>query len=147
MLDEVRPPQQRKPRFRRAPEGHIQITERDVEILLHVFRHRFLRSTHLAALVGGGQGLVRRLGLLYHHHYLDRPREQIDFYSRVGSKPMVYALGNKGADLLAEMYHVPRGKFDWTAKNRAVGPVFLDHTLLVADFMVALEASCRRTAP
>ncbi len=58
-------------------------------------------------------------------------KEQIDFYSRVGSKPMVYALGNKGADLLAELYHVPRGKFD------------LDHTLLVADFMVAIEASCR----
>ena len=145
MLTQTQPIAKRKPRFRRAPEGHIQLTERDIEILLAVFRHRFLRSTHIAALVGGGQGLIRRLGVLYHHHFLDRPREQIEFYQYAGSKPMVYAIGNRGADLLAEAFAVPRGKIDWTSKNRDIGPIFLDHTLLVADVMVAFEAACQKS--
>ena len=138
-----RTPGQRKKRFRREPEGRLQITERDLALLRHVFRHRFLRSTHLQALVGGGQGLLRRLAELYHHAFLDRPREPIEFYAHAGSKPMVYALGNQGAKVLAEHGGIPRGKIDWTAKNRGIGPLFLDHTLLVADVMVALELACR----
>lgn len=138
-----RPPGKRKKRFRREPEGRLQITERDMDIIRQVFRHRFLRSTHLQALFGGGQGLLRRLAELYHHAFLDRPREPIEFYAHAGSKPMVYALGNQGANLLSEYCGVPRGKIDWTAKNRTLGPLFLDHTLLVADVMVALELACR----
>lgn len=136
--------QQRKPRFRREPEGHIQLTERDLAILQHVHRHRFLRSTHLLRLLDGGQELIRRLCLLYHHQYLDRPREQIDFYSYAGSRPLVYAIGNKGADALNQVAGIPRGKVDWTAKNRSIGTLFLNHSLLVADFMVALEVACRQ---
>jgi hypothetical protein len=34
---------------------------------------------------------------------------------------------------------------DWSEKNRSVGRVFLEHTLLVADVMVAIELACRRT--
>jgi len=76
-----RPPGKRKKRFRREPEGRLQITERDLDIIRQVFRHRFLRSTHLQALFGGGQGLLRRLAELYHHAFLDRPREPIEFYT------------------------------------------------------------------
>lgn len=133
----------RKKRFRREPDGLIQVTERDLAILRHICRHRFLRSTHLQALVGGGQGLLRRLAALYHHGYLDRPREQIEFYQNAGSKPMVYALGNKGADLLAAHDGLSRGKVNWTAKNHSLGPMFLEHTLLIAEVMVALELACR----
>jgi len=61
------------------------------------------------------------------------------FYSRAGSKPMVYALGNKGADLLSEVDGIPRGKVDWTAKNHTLGPLFLEHTLLVSEVMVAMR--------
>ncbi len=136
-------PGRRKKRFRREPEGALQITERDLSIVRQVCRHRFLRSTHLQALVGGGQGLLRRLAALYHHGYLDRPREQIEFYQNAGSKPMVYALGNQGADLLAAHDGLPRGKVNWTAKNHALGPLFLEHTLLIAEVMVALELACR----
>ncbi len=137
-------PGKRKRRFRRQPDGHIQLTERDAAIIQAVYRHRFLRSTHILALFDGGQGLVRRLAELYHHAYLDRPREQIEFYQNAGSKPMVYALGNKGADFLAQHCGVARGKIDWTAKNHGIRTLFLEHTLLVADVMVAVELACRR---
>jgi len=132
-------------RFQRTP-GQIkqfQLTERDFEIIRHVSRHRFLRSTHIMALLNGSaQQILRRLQLLYHAGYLDRPREQIEYYQQ-GSKPMAYGLGNKGAALLAQQDGIPRGKLDWTAKNREVGPVFLHHTLAVADCMVALEVAYR----
>lgn len=138
-----RAPGERRKRFRREPEGRIQITERDLAILQQVFRHRFLRSTHLQALFGGQQVFLRRLAELYHHGFLDRPREPIEFYACAGSKPMVYALGNKGADLLRDHCGLPRGKVNWAEKNQGIGPLFLDHTLLVADVMVALELACR----
>ena len=68
----------RKPRFRRAPEiAPIQLTERDRMIVRCVFQHRFLRSWQIAALVGGSkQAVLRRLQLLFHHGYLERPRAQ-----------------------------------------------------------------------
>jgi hypothetical protein len=67
---------------------------------------------------------------------------QLDFYER-GSEPMVYALGNRGADLLAREDGVPRGKVNWTAKNSNATRAFLRHTLLVADLMVGLELGAR----
>jgi hypothetical protein len=135
---------ERKPRFKRVAVENIEITERDVEIVRQVAKHRFLRSTHITALVpGSAQTTIRRLQLLYHHQILDRPREQIDYYNPIGSKAIVYGLGNKGADLLAERMEYLRGKINWAAKNKSVGPIFLEHTLLTADFMVALEVACR----
>lgn len=139
------PKYERKPRFKRVPVENIALTERDVAICRHVYRHRFLRSTHLAALLGGSQQMiVRRLQLLYHHGYLDRPMEQLLSYHYEGSKPLVYGLGNKGADVLAHEAGIPRGKINWTAKNRAAGPIFLEHTLLTADVMVAFEVACQK---
>jgi hypothetical protein len=138
--------QRRKPRFKREPTGRIEVTERDVEIIRQVYKHRFLRSTHIVALINASrQTTLRRLQLLYHHGYLDRQREQIEFYTRAGSKPITYGLGGKGADLLTRHLAIPRGKVDWTAKNRSVSQIFLDHTLLVSDLMVALEVACRHS--
>jgi DNA-binding Lrp family transcriptional regulator len=74
----------RLPRFKRASAvAPIELTERDRDIIRLVHRHRFLRSTQIVALVGdSSQQLLRRLRLLYHHGYLERPRAQIDYYHR-----------------------------------------------------------------
>ena len=59
----------------------MQLTERDREIIRLVHRHRFLRSSHICSLIPGSpQQLLRRLKLLYHHGFLERPRSQIDYY-------------------------------------------------------------------
>jgi hypothetical protein len=51
-----------------------QLTERDLKILSHVARHRFLSSRHLARLDGGSeQNLLRCLRVLFDHQFLDRP--------------------------------------------------------------------------
>jgi hypothetical protein len=136
--------QDRNPRFRRAEVKNIRITDRDARIVKHVYDHRFLQSTHIIALCGDHpKSILRRLRLLFHHGYLDRPRAQIEYYHRGGSQPMVYALGDEGADLLAQTHGIPRGKIRWRQKNRSVGRPFLEHTLAVAGFMVDLELAAR----
>jgi hypothetical protein len=137
---------ERRPRFRRTRTRPFLVTERDLAIIELVYRYRLLNSEHLASLVkGSSQVIRRRLQLLYHARYLDRPRIQIaDFYRNSKPEPMVYALGNKGADLLAEHLGLPRRTIDWTAKNRKIRDTFFRHTLMVAGILVAFEVSCRR---
>ena len=135
----------RLPRFERAPTAPpLQLTARDRSIIQLVHRHRFLRSLHLVALMAeSSQQLLRRLQLLYHHGFLERPRAQLDYYNRGGSRHMVYGIGNKGAALLKHEIGIPFNHLRWGEKNRSVGRIYLDHALLVSDVMVAIELSCR----
>jgi protein involved in plasmid replication-relaxation len=135
--------QPRRPRFERAPIRPMVLTPRDLQILKAVHRHRLLRSTHLIALLDGSrQTTLRRLQLLFHHGYLDRPPMQLDWYTR-GSEPLVYALGHRGAELLEREGGLQRGGIRWETKKRNVSRVFLHHTLAVAEVMVAFEVACR----
>lgn len=135
----------RLPRFERAPTAApLQLTARDRSVIQLVHRHRFLRSSHLAALIGGSsQQLLRRFQLLYHHGYLERPRAQLDYYRQGGSHHMVYGLGNKGAALLKREIGTPLIHLRWGEKNRSVGRIYLAHALLVSDVMVTIELACR----
>lgn len=139
-------PDLRKPRFRRTSKiKPIQLTERDREIIRFVFRHRFLRSWQIVALVDGSkQTALRRLQLLYHHSYLERPRAQIEYYQPGGSRALVYGLGDRGAKWLKETGKPLPHEMEWGAKNRAVKRSFLEHALLVSDVMVSLELACRQ---
>lgn len=136
----------RLPRFKRtAAVAPMQLTKRDRQILRLVHRHRFLRSSQIVALIGeSSQPLLRRLQLLYHHSYLERPRAQIDYYHQGGSRHIVYGLGNKGAAVLKQelglFFHILR----WGEKNRSVGRIFLEHALLVSDVMVSMELACQK---
>ena len=134
----------RLPRFKRSSKiPPFRLTERDREILKHIHRHRFLRSDHLRALLPGSrQQVLRRLQLLYHHGFLERPRCQIDYYQN-GSRRMAYGIGNKGAAVLKRELALPFHRLKWDQKNR-VHRIFLDHALLVSDVMVALDVACRR---
>ena len=136
----------RLPRFNRVPPvAPIQLTERDHDIIRLVHRHRFLRSHQISALLGGSeQQIVRRLQLLFHHGYLERPRAQIQYYERVGSRTIAYGLGNKGGAVLRQQFGMTVDADAWSEKNHAVGRVYLEHTLLVSEVMMSLELSCRK---
>jgi len=139
----------RLPRFRPDPDRvrAAKITARDYQILEAIYRHRFLRSSHIVGLVeGSGQQILRRLHRLFHHGYVTRPRCQLDFFHAAGSTPMVYGISNKGARVLPA--HVPgldpkHSRTDWTAKNNSVQQIYLHHALLVSDIMVAMEIAFR----
>jgi hypothetical protein len=123
----------------------MRLTHDDIAVIRHVAKHRFLRSTHLVALLDRpAKKVLERLAALYHNAYLDRPRAQLDYYVAAGSAPIVYALGNKGVAALAEHDALPVAKVDWTDKNRTAGRAFIQHTLMIADFMVALEIAVHR---
>jgi len=133
-----------RPRFTRSEPPAIQITERDIDIIRRVHKHRFLRAPQLNALCEGSDiKITRRLGHLYHAGYLDRPRAQLTYFSIEKNRPLVYGLANKGAALLAERDGVAPGRLDWHWKNKSVGQLFIEHTLAIADVMVALEMACR----
>ena len=138
----------RLPRFRRAAATTqpMQMTPRDSEILRQIAAHRFLRSSQIAALVGGSaQQVLRRLQLLFHHGYLERPSAQIDYYHSGGSQEMVYGLASRGAGRLRRDLDMPFSRMDWSGKNQRAGRLFLEHALMVSDIMVALELACRKS--
>jgi hypothetical protein len=140
-------PQTRLPRFRRAGEiAPMELTSRDRDILKQVQRHRFLRSSQVVLLLGGSrQHVLRRLQLLYHHGFLERPRAQLDYFHQGGgSRSLVYGLGNKGAAILKQELALPFHRLRWDVRNRATGRLYLEHTLLIAELMVGLEVACRR---
>lgn len=129
---------------RRDTPSNFRLTERDLALLAHVARHRFLSSKHLAAFDGGSeQNLLRCLRVLFDHAYLDRPHAQLAHVPVVGPRPMVYGLGRRGAQALREWQKQGSEESDWTERNKRAGAKFIEHTLAVADFMVGLEIACR----
>jgi DNA-binding Lrp family transcriptional regulator len=130
----------RLPRFRRASEPPaFRLTDDDVEIIRQVARHRLIRSTHIAALVGRSLHSTNdRLLRLFHAGYIDRPRAQLDYYP-TGSAPMVYALADRGARLLRERDGISIANPEVSRKNREAGRPFIEHQVEIVNFQVALQ--------
>jgi len=135
----------RRPRFRRASEPPaFRLTDDDVVIIRQLARHRFLRSTHIAVLVGRSIDRTNdRLLRLFHAGYIDRPRAQLDYYPTSGSAPMAYALADRGAHLLIEHDGIDFANVEWSRKNREAGRPFIEHQIELMDFFVALECAVR----
>ena len=135
----------RRKRFVRETPVPFQLTERDVEIVRLVADHRFPRSTHISELIEAPHKKVcDRLTSLYHAGYLDRPRNQLEYYrAGGGSSAMVYALGNRGAHLLIERDELEGAVVDWARKNVCAMRAFIMHTLAIADVRVALKRAVR----
>jgi DNA-binding Lrp family transcriptional regulator len=133
----------RSPRFKRASKSSpMQLTDRDREIIRLVHRHRYLRSHHMVSLMAASpQQVLRRLKLLFHHGYLERPRAQLEYYEKGGSRPIVYGLSKKGGMLLEQELGIAA---TWSEKNQDVGRMFLEHAILTSDVMVAVELACRK---
>ena len=131
----------RNPRFRRAAEPPaFRLTDDDVTMIRLLARHRFLRSTHIAALVGRSLDRTNdRLSKLFHAGYVDRPRAQLDYYPTAGSSPFVYALADRGARLLIERDGANSSNVEWSRKNREAGRPFIEHQIEIMDFYVSLQ--------
>jgi hypothetical protein len=136
----------RKRRFVRETPDPFQLTERDITLVGLVAQHRFLRSTHLSELCQAPHKKVcDRLTSLFHAGYLDRPRAQFDHYREGGgSSPIVYALANRGAQLLIQHHGAELAHVDWARKNDLAGRQFIQHTLAIADVRVALQRAIRQ---
>src|SRR5580704_10064364 len=121
----------------------IELTARDLTILAHVARHRFLSADRIALLDGGSkQNVQRGLRALFDHGYLDRPAAQLGT-RLLGPRPFIYGVGKKGAAALRAHGHIINDGVDWTEKHKRAGAAFLEHTLEIADFMTGIELACR----
>lgn len=135
--------QTRAPKFKRKPRqlGGVRLQERDIGIIRLVHDYRFLNSDQIKLLADGSeQGISRRLQKLFHHSFLDRPPSQI-LNPLAGAPKMVYALGDRGADLLADKLGIDRGKIRWGEKNRQVKERHIHHTLMISNFRMCLETA------
>jgi Replication-relaxation len=124
----------------------LRITPRDIALLLNVARFRLASASQLAILDGGSaQNVSRALLALWENGYLERPEAQIA--SRIlheGSRPTIYGLTRKGAQLLrTEGLDVRRRLLDGIDKERGAGWRFIEHTVSIAGFFVALETSAK----
>jgi hypothetical protein len=116
-----------------------------VEIVRQISLHRFVHSTHIAALVGRSVDRTNdRLCRLFHAGYLDRPRAQLDYYPTTGSAPIVYALAARGARLLIERSGAASANIEWSRKNAEAGRPFIEHQLEIMDFYVNLQCAARK---
>src|SRR5437879_11667310 len=138
----------RRPRFRRASEPPaFRLTEDDVEIVRQLARFRFLRSTHIAALVDRSVDRTNdRLMRLFHAGYIDRPRAQLDRFPSEGSAPITYALADRGGRLLRERDGIPLSNSEVSRKNRDAGRPFIEHQIEIVNFQVSLQRA-GATAP
>jgi len=127
----------RRARFVRASTGKpaFQLQDRDREIVRLVSQSRVISSADVQLVIGGSpQAILRRLHVLFHHRYLDRPRSQ----RQMRNAHMAYALGQGGAEMLAqETGQKPIA--DWAEKNRQLRTHYLEHSLMIARFHVALR--------
>lgn len=138
-------PAKRRSRMRRAAtHKQLQITDRDLEVLQLLSRHRYLRSSHLHALVGGKsyKRFIERLGHLYHEGgYVDRPRQQ---WQAINARymPAVYELGDAGEQLLHEVGAV--GPYSSLVRKGRQGAVRrFNHDLMICDILASVEIGIR----
>ena len=127
------------PRYRRSAskKPKLILQPRDIEIVKLVYNYRLLDSVLIRVLVSGSDRvLLSRLQKLYHNGYLDRIKRDMH-------KPIVYALGNQGADLLFEVEKIQRGTVNWRKKNQKIKDYYTEHTLQVSRFRAVLELALR----
>jgi len=135
--------------FKRSKVEELLPTQRDIEILKGLYRYRFLNSHHLLSLTrtNNRQSLNLRLRKLYDAKFIDRPISQTSqWHYGKGKKAMVYALGNEGVKYLKDNldWYVPKTG-TLVDKNKNVKPLYIEHTLEIADFMISIESYCRNS--
>jgi hypothetical protein len=100
-------------------------------------------TTHQIALLDGGskQKVSRILHDLERVGDIVRPYGQRQtFHDRL--EPWIYGLANPGADKLAKKRGIPRGKLDWTKKNRVAKGNY-KHKVLLNELRVRLDVEAR----
>ena len=116
----------------------MQLTARDVEVILSVYENRFLKRDQIQRLHFAGASVFacnRRLKKLDEHKFLDKLIKPV----AVGSHQIVYALDKQGADIVAAALNVNRQKVRWNRANNRVEFLFLEHTLGVSEVRVCLD--------
>ncbi len=113
----------------------------DKDILLLFTRYRALRTSDICKLTGRSRKtLSRRLRQLRDSRHL----ATIDPKREAGYKPNpegIHALGDEGSKYVANIVGDEHPKLRRAELNKEIKQVA--HTMLISDFMVAVELACR----
>jgi hypothetical protein len=133
------PPARWLPKFTRAKHSWrppLVLQERDLAFLQAAADYRLLSTSQYILLFPGSKDAVyRRLQLLFHHGYLDRLNGD-------PTKPMVYSLAGRGADVLVERGHL-KDFGDCQKESRELGDRYVAHQAMIINFRIALTLATR----
>jgi hypothetical protein len=159
-------------RAAREDRPAFRLTDRDREMLKIIFDYRFITAAMLQDLVrppaltkrqqdaleklraykqanasdiGTAQGaqtktrreILRRLQMLYHAGYVQRQK-------LADGEPIIYSLGNLGADELMMFFGYDRKQIDWTTRARESSDRYIRHGLMISRFRHAVELAVRK---
>ena len=150
----ISPPIAKPTRTRRSRFGppakppNLQITPFDIGSLADHYKYRFLTSHQAASLhpERSAKKSIERIGQLQAAGYLDRPRNQTEYYRPGGgSSANIHAISNAGMRILAQAANRDPGRLNWSYKNNQATRPFIQHTVAVADVGIAFELACRQT--
>lgn len=109
----------------------FRLTDRDIEILTHVYNCRLVTIDHLVALTGRERRRVNnRLVRLTEHKYLYRVRQPLQKY--------IYTINHAAVPVLVEQGLAPKELLDLRVRLREMSELFLKHSLMVVDIHVTL---------
>ncbi|MEM5471930.1 replication-relaxation family protein [Hoeflea sp. AS60] len=138
----------RRSRFvRQRTEKRLILGQRDLEILQWLYRYRYLRQTHLQALLQpvSPKRFTERLGDLFHETGLiNRPSiRPPQFDAR--SSPMLYEITASGIECLASNGALPHRAVTFSQRSsRSYSPQFL-HTMMIIETLLAIEKITQET--
>ena len=121
----------------------MQLTSRDVSIILSVYENRFLNRDQINRLFfwsGTVSGCNLRLKKLYDHKFLDR----LERPAMSAQVPSVYALNKRGADVVAATLQIDRRKVKWSRANNRVEWLFMNHTLGISEIKICLDLALKK---
>lgn len=124
---------------KRKPEGCIQITQRDVAILMALYDYRFLKTSQIKQKFFGSKSKCdRRLRQLFDHKLVER----IQLPVSEGKAELIYALHKNGFTLLQQKGLIKHGTF---YKNK-ISFNYLNHALEIIRFRLVVEEAVRQNS-
>ena len=114
-----------------------RLMERDVQVILDVYKYRFLSVSQITSLhFPSVQMARRRLRLLTTDGYLAG-------FAAPGIAERMYYLDRRGAEVIASYLQAPIGDLKWSRSARAPKDYyFLKHFLQNSDFRIILTRAC-----
>ena len=132
----------RRSRFKRTPFGkRIVLGDRDIEILQHLYRYRYLRQSHLVALLRpkSSKRFVERLGDLFHETGLiNRPPAQWHHYD-ARCTPLIHEITKSGIELLYRKDAIPLRVTTLSRRSHKRRTVQFEHTMMIVDALLETE--------
>lgn len=123
-----------------AGKPTVKLTERDVQILLDLYKMRYLSVGQVQRLhFPSEQTTYRRLRAL-------RKSALVQMFSAPNIESSIVHLDKAGADIVAGHLQVDPAELRWKEKSRTPKDYyFLNHFLAINDFRIALQQACENS--